>query len=79
MTIIHAPPRRRKKTYLREDQALFLILPEQAQEMATDAKRREADAGGMIVRCPLCNGPMLPVMGRRGPYIRCLCPERNQR
>ncbi len=29
-----------------------------------------------IVRCPLCRGPLIVRVDRRGPYFHCLCPPR---
>jgi hypothetical protein len=32
-----------------------------------------------VARCPICRAPMQAVLGRRGPYVHCLCAEKRRR
>jgi hypothetical protein len=41
--------------------------------------RREPAAVADVARCPVCRAPLQAVVGRRGPFIRCLCPPRGRR
>jgi hypothetical protein len=43
---------------------------------ALDQQRQQdaADALG-VARCPLCRGPLVVRMGRRGPYFQCQCQD----
>jgi hypothetical protein len=43
---------------------------------ALDQQRQQdiADALG-VARCPVCRGPLVQRIGRKGPYFQCLCQD----
>lgn len=36
--------------------------------------RRRVEEEFADARCPLCRALLVPCMGRKGPYLACLCP-----
>jgi hypothetical protein len=51
--------------------------PDPDESVAACGPRREAAVLADVARCPVCRVPMQPRMGRRGPYVHCLCAERQ--
>jgi hypothetical protein len=42
-------------------------------EPAGDGGRREEAVIADVARCPVCRAPVQARLGRRGPYMHCLC------
>ncbi len=57
--------------FVRDDPAVTY-----GDDSAGNGERREEAVIADVARCPVCRAPVQARMGRRGPYMHCLCAGR---